>query len=180
MCNVVLFRTSMVHIVDMFPTLLSLAGHNLTSQTDGVDIWSTLTQGRAERSAFVYNIDLDDQSETYQLAVRRKNYKLIWGQTKEFKPHKRKSPEVLLFNLLDDPEENNNLAEYDKFQLELMKQYAISLTKDMKMAFHPNGLNLGYPRYHHGVLEPGWCTTGWWNILWENKKHIEFLEDLVI
>lgn len=169
----------MVHIVDMFPTLLSLAGHSLATESDGVDIWRTLTQGTEERSAFVYNIDLDDQSETYQLAVRRKDYKLIWGQTKEFKPHKKKSPELLLFNLSEDPEENHNLAESDKYQLELMKQYAISLTKDMKMAFHPNGLNLGYPRYHQGLLEPGWCTTGWWDILWESKQHVEFLEALV-
>ena len=169
----------MVHIVDWFPTLLSLAGHHLTSPTDGVDVWSTLTQGDSHREAFVYNIDLDDQSETFQLAVRRKNYKLIWGQTKEFKPHKKTEAEVLLFNLFDDPEEKYNLAEYEKVQVDLMKQYAVTLAKDMKMAFHPNGLNLGYPRYHQGILEPGWCNTGWWNILWENKDHVQFLENLL-
>ena len=169
----------MVHIVDWFPTLLSLAGHQLTSETDGVDIWRTLTQGESHRDSFVYNIDLDDQSETFQMAVRRKNYKLIWGQTKEFKPHKKTEPDVLLFDLQVDPEEKYNLAKSEKIKLEQMKQYAISLAKDMKMAFHPNGLNLGYPRYHHGIYEPGWCTTGWWNILWEDKKHIEFLENLL-
>ena len=45
----------MVHIVDWFPTLLSLAGHQLTSETDGVDIWRTLTEDRELRSSFVYN-----------------------------------------------------------------------------------------------------------------------------
>ena len=47
----------------------------------------------------VYNIDIDDQSETFQLAVRQGAWKLIWGQTKEFKPNKKEEPELLLFNL---------------------------------------------------------------------------------
>ena len=70
----------MVHIVDWFPTLLSLAGHQLTTETDGLDIWRTLTGDEEVRTSFVYNIDIDDQSDTFQLAVRRKEYKLVWGQ----------------------------------------------------------------------------------------------------
>ena len=171
-------RTSLVHIVDWFPTLLSLAGHQLTTETDGLDIWRTLTGDEEVRTSFVYNIDIDDQSDTFQLAVRRKEYKLVWGQVKEFKPHKKGEPQVLLFNLSEDPEEKHNLANIEPTNLALMKQFAISLTKDMKMAFHPNGLNLGYPRYHQGVIEPGWCHTGWWNILWKDRKHLQLLEDL--
>ena len=78
-------RTSMVHIVDWFPTLLSLAGHQLSEETDGLDIWRTLTGDEELRTSFVYNIDIDDASDTFQLAVRRKEYKLIWGQVKELK-----------------------------------------------------------------------------------------------
>ena len=75
----------MVHIVDWFPTLLSLAGHQLSEETDGLDIWRTLTGDEELRTSFVYNIDIDDASDTFQLAVRRKEYKLIWGQVKELK-----------------------------------------------------------------------------------------------
>lgn len=32
----------------------------------------------------VYNLDLDDQSKTFQFAVRKNDWKLIWGQTKEY------------------------------------------------------------------------------------------------
>ncbi len=37
----------------------------------------------------VYNLDLDDQSKTFQFAVRKNNWKLIWGQTKEYFPNLR-------------------------------------------------------------------------------------------
>ena len=88
----------MVHIVDWFPTLLSLAGHQLSSETDGLDIWRTLTEDKELRTSFVYNIDIDDQTDTFQLAVRRKQYKLIWGQIKEFKPHKKEEPQEITPN----------------------------------------------------------------------------------
>ena len=157
---------------------LSLAGHQLASETDGIDIWRTLTWDEELRTSFVYNIDIDDQSDTFQLAVRRREYKLVWGQVTEFKNRPKGEPQVLLFNLSRDPEEKHNLADSDHTTLTLMKQFAISLTKDMKMAFHPNGLSLGYPRYHKGFLEPGWCHTGWWDILWKDRKHLKLLEDL--
>ena len=73
-------RTSMVHIVDWFPTLLSLAGHQLEEETDGLDIWRTLTGDEELRTSFVYNIDIEERTDTFQLAVRRREYKLIWGQ----------------------------------------------------------------------------------------------------
>ena len=70
----------MVHIVDWFPTLLSLAGHQLEEETDGLDIWRTLTGDEELRTSFVYNIDIEERTDTFQLAVRRREYKLIWGQ----------------------------------------------------------------------------------------------------
>ena len=37
-----------------------------------------------------------------------------------------------------------------------VQELAVSLAGDMKVAFQPNRFSLGYPRYHRGVLEPGW------------------------
>jgi hypothetical protein len=39
--------------------------------------------------------------------------------------------------------------------------------QDVRVAYYPNRFSLGYPRYHGGLLEPGWCDLGWWDILWD-------------
>jgi len=77
---------------------------------DGVDLWPLVTRDVSVRSTLVYNIDVDDQSETFQFGVRRGNYKIIWGQTKEFKQKKKKDREIYLFNLENDPGEKKDLS----------------------------------------------------------------------
>jgi arylsulfatase A-like enzyme len=77
----------------------------------------------------VYNIDIDDQSETFQLAVRQGAWKLIWGQTKEFKPNKKEEPELLLFNLEQDPNERRNLADREEERVLKLQQLAMKLAK---------------------------------------------------
>jgi len=174
-----LTSSALIHITDWFPTLLRLAGHNLTTKTDGVDLWAAVTSGgKSARTSMVYNIDMDDQSETFQLAVRYNSWKLIWGQTKEFRPHRKQSGELSLFNLADDPYEEKDLAKVRVKKLENMKQLAKQLAEDLKIAFQPNRFSLGFPRYHDGLLEPGWCEPGWWDILWENQKHLKLLRKL--
>ena len=38
--------TALTHITDWFPTILRLAGHNISGiETDGVDLWPAVTQG---------------------------------------------------------------------------------------------------------------------------------------
>ncbi len=77
----------------------------------------------------VYNIDIDDQSETFQLAVRQEAWKLIWGQTKEFKPNKKAEPELWLFNLERDPYERRNLADTEPERVEQLQELAKRLAK---------------------------------------------------
>ena len=166
----------LVHIVDWFPTLLSLGGNSEPGPVDGVDIWPLLTRDREVRSEAVINIDLDDQSETFQIGLRSGDFKLIWGQTKEFKQHSKRNPAVHLFDLKKDPYEKRDLAQTEPEKLAEMKERAIALTKDAKVGFHPTGFSLGYPRYHKGLLEPGWCSLGWWNILWKNPLNVDYLK----
>ena len=170
----------MVHIVDWYPTLLSLAGlsNKDIGQVDGVDLWPLVTRDASVRSTLVYNIDVDDQSETFQFGVRRGNYKLIWGQTKEFKQKKKKDREIYLFNLENDPSEKKDLSKKEPEKLLEMKELTKSLAKGLRIAFHPNGLNLGYPRYHQGFLEPGWCQLGWWDKIWKTKIKLKFLDKI--
>ena len=170
----------MVHIVDWYPTLLSLAGLNKkdVGEVDGVDLWPLVTRDASVRSTLVYNIDVDDQSETFQIGVRSGSYKLIWGQTKEFKQKKKTDRKMYLFDLEKDPSEKNDLSKKEPEKLLELKELSKSLAKDLKIAFHPNGLNLGYPRYHQGFLEPGWCQPGWWDKIWKTKIKLKFLDKI--
>ena len=95
------------------------------------------------RKNMVYNIDMDDQSETFQLAIRYNNYKLIWGQTREFKPHTAQEEEVHLFNLAEDPYEERDLAATRRHKLADMKQMALKLAENMRIAF----------RHHTNIID---------------------------
>jgi len=71
-----------------------------------------------------------------------------------------------LYNLADDPGETNNLAKSNKKMVEELRGILLEAAEDMKPSFHPNRYSLGYPRYHNGILETGWCASNWWDILW--------------
>ena len=107
--------------MDWFPTLLSLAGVSEPGPADGVDIWPLLIRDKEVRHEAVINIDLDDQSETFQVGLRRGDFKLIWGQTKEFKQHSKQEPVVQLFNLRKDPNEKKDLSKSEPKKLAKMK-----------------------------------------------------------
>ena len=97
--------------------------------------------------------------------------------------------ELHLFNLDQDPYEEVDLAVEKEEKLNGMKELAREWAADLKVAFQPNRFppeftrsnfafsrfSLGYPRYHKGLLEPGWCKPGWWNILWKPENFVTFL-----
>lgn len=89
----------MIHTVDMFPTLVGLAGGDLTKgkPLDGMDVWQTISAGQpSPRSEIVYNI------EPQRAGIREGDWKLIWNtmlpQTVE------------LYNIAEDPSETRNVA----------------------------------------------------------------------
>jgi arylsulfatase A-like enzyme len=89
----------MMHVVDMYPTLMEVAGGTLgkNKPLDGMSQWSTISQGKpSPRSEIVYNI------EPFRAGVRQGDWKLIW---------RAPLPEsVELFNLKDDPYEKTDTA----------------------------------------------------------------------
>jgi arylsulfatase A-like enzyme len=88
-----------VHTVDLYPTLLNLAGAPLTKSKplDGMDVWGTISEGKpSPRTEVVYNI------EPFRAAVRQGDWKLIW---RTLLPQS-----VELYNISDDPSETKNLA----------------------------------------------------------------------
>lgn len=101
-----------MHVVDMFPTLATLAGANLGKgkPLDGVNVWSTISEGKpSPRQEVVYNI------EPFRGGLRRGDWKLIW---------RTPLPSALeLYNIAQDPYEKTNLAEkHPQIVAELQKR----------------------------------------------------------
>jgi arylsulfatase A-like enzyme len=89
----------MIHTVDLYPTLVRLAGGKLENSKplDGIDVWGTISDGDASpRSELVYNI------EPFRAAIREGDWKLIW---RTLLPQS-----VELYNIAKDPSETTNLA----------------------------------------------------------------------
>jgi arylsulfatase A-like enzyme len=90
----------MIHTVDWYPTLLSLANAE-TEQAkapDGLDIRAALVEGKpSPRTEIVYNI------EPFRAAIREGDWKLLWRTTLP--------SSVELYDLASDPAESHNLAD---------------------------------------------------------------------
>jgi arylsulfatase A-like enzyme len=90
----------MVHVVDLLPTLVKLAGGSTEKckPLDGRDVWPALAEGKPTgREELVYNV------EPFNAAVRQGDWKLLW---KAALPSR-----VELFDLATDPNEKTNLAD---------------------------------------------------------------------
>jgi arylsulfatase A-like enzyme len=90
---------AMIHVVDMYPTLASLAGAPLDKgkPLDGLDVWKAISDGApSPRTEIVYNI------EPLRAGIRDGDWKLIW---------RTPLPEsVELYNIAQDPYEKSNVA----------------------------------------------------------------------
>lgn len=88
-----------LHIVDLYPTLLRLAGAKSKQPLplDGVDVWDALRgKGPWPRKEILHNL------EPKRAALRVGDYKLV-----------RTGEKIELFNLAEDPHEATNLAEQE-------------------------------------------------------------------
>ena len=89
----------MIHTVDLYPTLVDLAGGHLgkNKPLDGMDVWPTISAGKpSPRTEIVYNI------EPFRAGIREGDWKLIW--------HTTLPQSIELYNIAEDPSETKNLA----------------------------------------------------------------------
>lgn len=88
-----------LHMVDVFPTLVNLAGGTLAGgqPLDGKDMWATVTQDVASP-----NEDILINAEAFRGAIRQGDWKLIKWYTLPGKTE--------LYNLINDPSESQNVA----------------------------------------------------------------------
>ncbi|KAK7476922.1 hypothetical protein BaRGS_00031861 [Batillaria attramentaria] len=173
-------KTTMMHAVDWFPTILYLAGSQPDSKIDGVNQWDMLsTGGDSKREEFVYNIDTILNST----AIRYKDYKLMtgspgifndWyplpkddvamppspeyfddGQLADVVSKKKRNPR--LYNIRLDPEERNDLSETEPdmmtFMMNRLQQWMKSGVPPQNSPSDPKG----DPKNWGGVWTPGWC-----------------------
>jgi arylsulfatase A-like enzyme len=108
----------MIHIVDMFPTLVGVAGAQFGKNRplDGMNVWSTVSENKlSPRTDTVYNV------EPYRAGVRKGDWKLVWTPLLP--------PRVELFDLSKDPPESTNLAELNPDKVKELQAWAIELSK---------------------------------------------------
>jgi arylsulfatase B len=108
-----------IHLVDMYPTLAGLAGAPLGKgkPLDGVNVWPTISEGKASpRQEVVYDV------EPFRAAVRQGDWKLIWQATLPSK--------VELFNLAQDPSEKTNVADANPQKVAELQQRIEALARE--------------------------------------------------
>jgi arylsulfatase A-like enzyme len=108
-----------IHVVDMYPTLVGLAGAPLEKHKplDGVDVWPTIHAGKpSPRDEVVYNI------EPTGAGIRRGDWKLVWRATLP--------SQVELFNVTKDPSETTNLADQNREKVAELQKRAEALSRE--------------------------------------------------
>jgi arylsulfatase A-like enzyme len=106
----------MIHVVDMYPTLLKVAGASAikSKPLDGLDVWGTISEGKpSPRTEIIYNI------EPFRAGVRQGDWKLIW---------RTPLPQAVeLYNIAQDPSETTNLADANPDKVATLQKRANEL-----------------------------------------------------
>lgn len=114
----------MIHVVDLFPTLIGLAAGRFdkSKPVDGLDVWHTISEGQpSPRTELVYNVDPSGG------AMREGDWKLVW---QALLPGR-----VELFNLADDPSEMANLADANPDKVKALQNRIREFATQMMMPF---------------------------------------------
>ncbi|XP_037558828.1 arylsulfatase B-like isoform X2 [Dermacentor silvarum] len=159
-----------VHAVDWFPTLLSLAGEKGGPENlDGVNQWEVLSEDATQvRQEFVYNIRKRAHLEG---AIRNGDYKFIlgdgghpngWYPEPDFEDligkEDSRNMSRALFNVRSDPEERHDLSPSQPELAALLEKRLRTLARRLVPEDNPSNDPRGDPRRWGGVYTPGWCV----------------------
>ena len=110
----------MIHVVDMYPTLGTLAAAPFTRSKplDGLDVWATISEGKpSPRTEVIYNV------EPFRAGIRQGDWKLIW---------RTPLPAAIeLYNIAQDPSEKNNVAAQNPDKVAALEKRANELATAM-------------------------------------------------
>ncbi len=111
----------MMHVVDMYPTLVGLAGASTAKSKplDGLNVWRTISEAKpSPRTEIVYNV------EPFRAGIREGEWKLIW---------RTPLPEAIeLYNIALDPSEKNNVAATNPDKVIALQKRANALAATME------------------------------------------------
>uniref|UniRef100_T1IPA2 Sulfatase N-terminal domain-containing protein n=1 Tax=Strigamia maritima TaxID=126957 RepID=T1IPA2_STRMM len=174
----------LIHEVDWYPTLLHLAGLKPQPGLSGVNQWGTISKDEeSKRDEFLYLMDV--LGDTVIGAVRKGDWKLITGpggspgtvvteaetvdNTADEKyilhhtlgkdPYDLKDHKSKLFNLKNDPYEQNDLADKEPEKLKELWKLADHYIKISHEAIKLKEDPAGDPENFEDVYTDGWCEA---------------------
>ncbi|XP_050408585.1 arylsulfatase J [Patella vulgata] len=175
-------QTGMMHAVDWYPTLVTLAGGTPDTSMDGVSQWEMLRTGVAPsaRTEFIYNIEQISNNS----AIRMGDYKLIvgdagkpdgwtplptdsnpaipqctdqYGYCTDDKLYYKSSNKIQLFNISSDPTEHFDISKQYPDIVAKLKARLDFYTASAVPPFHSTPDPKSNPKYFDGNWSPGWC-----------------------
>ncbi len=112
--------SEMIHEVDLFPTLLGLAGGQTAGgkPIDGLDVWGTISEGKpSPRTEIVYDL------QPFRAGLRQGDWKLVW---------RTPLPQAVeLYNIATDPSESDNVAAANPDKVATLQRRVNDLAKEM-------------------------------------------------
>jgi arylsulfatase A-like enzyme len=109
-----------IHVVDLYPTLSTLAGASTAKAKplDGMDVWRTVSEGRpSPRTEVIYNV------EPFRAGIREGDWKLVWRTPLPAAAE--------LYDVARDPSEKSNLAAQHPEKVAELQQRANELAATM-------------------------------------------------
>jgi len=138
-----------MHVVDIYPTLIRLAGGDLEQPLplDGVDVWGAIARGESKpRDEIVYNVPgSEDRKYLVQVAIRIGDWKLVGDE---------------LYDIAADPYETSDLAATHPDVVRTMKERLAELATQRRRPEVHNKIP-GYPPPVYGEEESSSLLSEW-------------------
>ena len=115
-------NSSQVRTIDIFPTLFDILKLSFPTKIQGKSFFNLFTQNNENSDpCFIHTIPYEKLSKYDLVGIRTPNFKY-------FRNDKNKNENVHLYDLIDDPLENNNIANTEDAKVKEMEDILSSIT----------------------------------------------------